>query len=78
VLLEKQKKKAEKTDKDKKVVETKKEDTKQHKVEASRVADQKAVDEPLIKNIKAVPQLASYLSSVFALRRGDYPHLMKF
>jgi len=43
-----------------------------------RKADQKAVDAALLKNIKAVPNLSSYLSSTFSLSKGDRPHLMKF
>jgi large subunit ribosomal protein L6e len=62
---------------EKKEGEKKKEEKKQ-KVTAARVADQKTVDEPLIANIKKVPQLSSYLSSVFSLKNGDFPHLMKF
>jgi len=69
-------KKPEKTDS--KVVESKKEESSKHKVDSSRVADQKAIDEALIKNIKQVPQLGAYLSSVFCLKNGDFPHLMKF
>jgi len=44
----------------------------------ARKADQKAVDAALLKNIKAVPHLSSYLSSSFSLSKGDKPHLMKW
>ncbi|KHN99896.1 Ribosomal protein L6E [Metarhizium album ARSEF 1941] len=45
-------------------------------INSSRAADQKAVDKPLIANIKKVDMLASYLSSSFSLRKGDKPHEM--
>ena len=44
----------------------------------NRVADQKAVDKPLIASIKKVDMLASYLAASFSLRRGDKPHEMKW
>jgi large subunit ribosomal protein L6e len=69
----------------KKVVEKKSEDQyfnkgnqKKASVDASRVALQKTVDAPLLKNIKAVPLLEPYLSSRFSLKHGQYPHLMQF
>jgi large subunit ribosomal protein L6e len=45
-------------------------------VNSSRVSDQKAVDKPLLANIKKVDMLASYLASSFSLRKGDKPHEM--
>ncbi|KID77165.1 60S ribosomal protein eL6 [Metarhizium brunneum] len=45
-------------------------------INSSRAADQKAVDKPLIGNIKKVDMLASYLASSFSLRKGDKPHEM--
>lgn len=47
-------------------------------VSSERKEDQKAIDAALIKNIKAVPHLSSYLSSTFSLSKGDRPHLMKW
>lgn len=45
---------------------------------AARKTDQKAVDTPLVKNIKKVAQLSGYLGSSFALSKGDRPHQMAF
>lgn len=45
-------------------------------INSSRAADQKAIDKPLIGNIKKVDMLASYLASSFSLRKGDKPHEM--
>ncbi|KAK4088085.1 hypothetical protein PCL_08549 [Purpureocillium lilacinum] len=47
-------------------------------ITSSRAADQKAIDKPLIANIKKVDMLASYLGSSFSLRKGDKPHEMKW
>ncbi|KTW30772.1 hypothetical protein T552_00484 [Pneumocystis carinii B80] len=51
---------------------------KEKQLDSSRISDQKAIDEPIIKSISQVPNLAKYLSSSFSLNKGDYPHLMKF
>jgi len=68
----KSEKKGEKESKQEKYV------VKKRKINAQRIADQKTVDEALLKNIKAVPQLSQYLGSLFSLKNGDFPHLMKF
>lgn len=47
-------------------------------VSSSRAADQKAIDNALLANIKKVEHLASYLAASFSLRRGDKPHEMKW
>ncbi|KAL6869257.1 60S ribosomal protein L6 [Amphichorda felina] len=47
-------------------------------VTSTRAADQKAIDKPLIANIKKVEFLPSYLASSFSLRKGDKPHAMKW
>ena len=47
-------------------------------IAASRAEDQKAVDKPLLQNIKKVPMLLDYLHTSFSLRNGDKPHEMKF
>merc|ERR1711988_1803479 len=47
-------------------------------VSDERKADQVALDSQLENAIKAVPQLAGYLSSNFTLRKGQYPHALNF
>ncbi|MBW0478012.1 hypothetical protein O181_017727 [Austropuccinia psidii MF-1] len=44
----------------------------------SRIADQKAVDKPLIEAISKTANLTKYLTTTFGLSNGEYPHLMKF
>ncbi|RPB27903.1 hypothetical protein L211DRAFT_865361 [Terfezia boudieri ATCC MYA-4762] len=44
----------------------------------TRSADQKVVDEAVLKSIKQIPHLSSYLASSFSLSKGDRPHLMKW
>lgn len=48
------------------------------KLSETRLADQKAVDKALLETIKQTPLLSQYLASIFSLRKGDRPHLMKF
>ena len=48
------------------------------KLSDDRKADQKAVDEKLVPIVKKTPQLTGYLSHMFTLRNGQYPHQMKF
>jgi len=43
-----------------------------------RIADQKAVDTPILAAIDKDKLLKSYLRSSFTLRHGDKPHAMKF
>jgi large subunit ribosomal protein L6e len=43
-----------------------------------RKADQKKVDDALLKAVAAVPMLEAYLASQFSLSSNDKPHLMKF
>eukprot|EP01135_Chromosphaera_perkinsii_P005040 Nk52_evm17s311 gene=Nk52_evmTU17s311 len=47
-------------------------------IDASRIADQKAVDKELMACVKAVPELKKYLNASFSLKKGQYPHEMKF
>lgn len=47
-------------------------------IPAQRKADQKTVDEGLLKAVAAVPELKHYLNAKFSLSKGDKPHLMKF
>ena len=53
-------------------------DLQKKEVTSTRAADQKAIDKPLIANIKKVEFLPSYLASSFSLRKGDKPHAMKW
>lgn len=46
--------------------------------EASRVADQKAVDGALLPLVKKTPLLVKYLNASFALTKGQYPHALLF
>lgn len=43
-----------------------------------RLSLQKEVDSQLLPAIKKVPLLKSYLSSLFTLRKGQAPHMLKF
>jgi large subunit ribosomal protein L6e len=45
---------------------------------ASKVEDQKTLDALLLPRIKKVPLLRQYLREQFTLRKGQYPHLLKF
>jgi len=42
------------------------------------VGFQKSVDSPIIKKIKTVPTLRKYLTTSFSLKKGQYPHELKF
>ncbi|ORE06068.1 hypothetical protein BCV72DRAFT_128350 [Rhizopus microsporus var. microsporus] len=44
----------------------------------SKAADQKAVDKALLEIVVKTPFLRQYLSSTFSLRKGQFPHDMKF
>eukprot|EP00691_Histiona_aroides_P000795 EC850327.1.p2 GENE.EC850327.1~~EC850327.1.p2 ORF type:complete len:113 (+),score=40.66 EC850327.1:63-401(+) len=47
-------------------------------VPETRKASQKLVDNSILPAIKKIPLLEAYLKSTFTLRRGQYPHTMKF
>jgi large subunit ribosomal protein L6e len=47
-------------------------------VNDQRKADQKKVDDVLLKAVGAVPMLEAYLAAQFSLTSSDKPHLMKF
>jgi large subunit ribosomal protein L6e len=48
------------------------------KVDAKRIADQKAVDASIMASVKKVAHLKSYLGTSFSLKKGQAPHLLKF
>jgi large subunit ribosomal protein L6e len=48
------------------------------KIEEHRVADQKAVDAPILTVISKTERLREYLKAKFSLKRGQYPHDLKF
>eukprot|EP01133_Synstelium_polycarpum_P007434 gene7434-8698_t len=43
-----------------------------------RIADQKAVDAAILATLKTQPEMTLYLKSKFALKKGDFPHALKF
>ena len=47
-------------------------------VSDQRKADQKKIDDALVKAVEAVPMLTAYLAAQFSLSANDKPHLMKF
>ena len=47
-------------------------------VSDERKADQKAVDDSLLKAVQAVPQMEAYLGALFTLSKNDKPHKMVF
>lgn len=54
-------------------------EVKQAKILANyRKAAQKAIDKPLLENIKKVPQMRHYLQARFSLTHGQYPHALRF
>jgi len=53
-------------------------DEKKKAVEANRVADQKVFDVAILKAVKGTPQMEEYLGARFSLKRGDFPHDIKF
>eukprot|EP00052_Salpingoeca_macrocollata_P030400 m.319398 g.319398 ORF g.319398 m.319398 type:complete len:239 (+) comp23145_c0_seq1:83-799(+) len=55
-----------------------KKDEKKKTVEDQRKADQKALDSQLLSAIKKVDLMKEYLQSSFSLKKGDFPHAMKF
>ena len=44
----------------------------------ARKADQKTVDEQLLKKISAVPMLKEYISTLFTIPKGKAVHTLKF
>jgi len=56
----------------------KKEGSEKKAFPSEKAADQKQVDKALLAEIEKTEHLAKYLSSTFALSKGQFPHLMKF
>jgi hypothetical protein len=50
----------------------------QKTVSAERKADQKLVDEQLLKIIAGTEHMKAYLSTNFSLSKGVFPHALKF
>lgn len=48
------------------------------KVDPARAEAQKSVDSQLLAAVKKVANLKEYLSAPFGLKKGQYPHAMKF
>ncbi|KAI9319180.1 ribosomal protein L6e-domain-containing protein [Dichotomocladium elegans] len=44
----------------------------------SKVADQKAVDKAILEAVSKTPFLTQYLASTFGLKKGQFPHTLKF
>jgi len=49
-----------------------------HKVDSARIQDQISFDKPILEAVNKTPQLANYMKNTFSLRRGEYPHQLKF
>jgi len=49
-----------------------------HKVDEAKAKDQAAFDKAIIEAIKKTAHLSEYMKATFSLRRGEYPHLLKF
>ena len=56
----------------------KKEGSEKKAFPSEKADDQKKVDKALLAEIAKTEHLAKYLSSTFALSKGQFPHLMKF
>jgi len=51
---------------------------KEKRIDVTRVSDQKAFDKPILDLLKTQEHLREYLGSKFSLKRGQYPHELKF
>ncbi|KAL7714495.1 Large ribosomal subunit protein eL6 [Entamoeba marina] len=60
--------------------EVSEEDLKKQREEkkALAVEKQKQVDATLIEEVKKVPMMKEYMQSYFGLKKGEFPHLLKF
>eukprot|EP01071_Lankesteria_metandrocarpae_P009636 Lankesteria_metandrocarpae@DN5227_c0_g2_i1.p1 len=52
--------------------------TKVKTLSADKLADNKLVDDSLVKIISTTPMLSDYIKTKFSLRNGDLPHTMRF
>jgi len=68
------------TQKDKKKSETEflATETQKKTIDAKRVEDQKTLDAKVVEAVKKVPLLKQYLKTRFTLKKGQFPHAMKF
>lgn len=48
------------------------------KASSERIALQKSVDEQVIKAVRKVPMLSTYLKTMFSLKSGQAPHALRF
>jgi len=76
--IENKEKNVTKTQKKRKSKGKKKPIIRKNKIAEKRIELQKKVDEQLIPIIKKEAYLFDYLSSLFTLKQGQYPHLIKF
>jgi large subunit ribosomal protein L6e len=56
----------------------KEESAEKKKIADKRVSDQKTLDSQIVPLIEKVSLLKDYMKSRFSLRKGQYPHDLKF
>jgi large subunit ribosomal protein L6e len=76
--FKKDKKKAAKDNKPKTVFAEEGKQGKRRTLPDARKADQKAIDKPLLAELKKTGFLKAYLRTGWSLQKGQYPHRMKF
>jgi len=47
-------------------------------IDPARINDQKTFDKPIVEVVKKTPNMAEYLGSKFSLKRGQFPHELKY
>jgi len=52
--------------------------TEKKQIDKSRAEDQKAFDKPILDAVTMTPVLKDYLGARFSLKRGQFPHELKF
>ena len=55
-----------------------KKDASKNTIAPARAALQKELDSQILKSVKSVPHLQDYLHAKFSLKRGQFPHQIKF